>query len=79
MLGESLVFVGTYTETEGSQSEGIYAYRMDASSGRLTFDRVVKGVLNPSFLAIHPQRGGLSRMEHEVKVSMPVCLNFVSL
>jgi|GEM_PF-2638152 3-carboxymuconate cyclase len=36
MLRESLVFVGTYTETEGSQSEGIYAFRMDASSGKLT-------------------------------------------
>ncbi len=59
MLRESLVFVGTYTETEGSQSEGIYAYRMDPYSGRLTFDRVLKGVLNPSFLAIHPRQGFL--------------------
>jgi len=56
MLKESLVFVGTYTENEGSQSEGIYVYRMDASSGKLTFERMMKGVLNPSFLAVHPQR-----------------------
>jgi 6-phosphogluconolactonase len=59
MLRESLVFVGTYTETEGSQSEGIYVYRMDGSSGKLTFERVVKGILNPSFLAIHPRQGFL--------------------
>jgi len=50
------VFVGTYTEFEGSRSEGIYVYRMDASSGVLTFDRVVKGIINPSFLEIHPER-----------------------
>jgi len=56
MLRESLVLVGTYTDTEGSQSEGIYVYRMDAASGKLTFDQVVKGALNPSFLVIHPQR-----------------------
>jgi 6-phosphogluconolactonase len=59
MLRESVVFVGTYTETEGSQSEGIYVYRMDESSGKLTIERVVKGVLNPSFLAIHPKQGFL--------------------
>jgi len=59
MLRESLVFVGTYTETEGSQSEGIYVYRMDESSGKLTFEKVVKGVLNPSFLATHPRQGFL--------------------
>jgi 6-phosphogluconolactonase len=48
------VFVGTYTELEGSQSEGIYVYRMDPSSGELTSEKSVKGVLNPSFLEIHP-------------------------
>jgi 6-phosphogluconolactonase len=54
MLTSPLVFVGTYTETEGSQSEGIYVYRMDPSSGALTFERVIKDILNPSFLEIHP-------------------------
>lgn len=49
------VFIGTYTEKEGSQSKGIYVYRMD-SSGELTFQWEAKGVLNPSYLAIHPQK-----------------------
>jgi 6-phosphogluconolactonase len=49
------VFVGTYTETEGSQSEGIYIYQMDPSSGGLTLEKVVKNILNPSFLEIHPR------------------------
>ncbi|MEO8354322.1 MAG: lactonase family protein, partial [Chloroflexota bacterium] len=51
------VFVGTYTESEGSTSEGMYVYRMDPASGTLTFERVVKGVVNPSFLEIPPQQG----------------------
>ena len=50
----TVLYVGTYTEPEGSKSEGIYSYRMDPSSGQLTFDRVVKGIINPSFLAVHP-------------------------
>ena len=54
-----VVFVGTYTEPEGSQSEGIYVYRMDPSSGKLTFERVLKGIVNPAFLAIHPRQGFL--------------------
>ena len=54
-----IVYVGTYTEPEGSQSRGIYVYRMDPSSGELTFEREVKGVLNPSYLEIHPQQGFL--------------------
>lgn len=55
----AVVFVGTYTEPEESHSEGIYIYRMDASSGKLTFETVVKGIVNPAFLAIHPQQGYL--------------------
>lgn len=50
------VFIGTYTEHEGSQSMGIYVYRMDPDSGQLNFEWEAKGILNPSYLAIHPQR-----------------------
>ena len=56
---DTILFVGTYTEPEGSQSEGIYVYRMDRSSGQLTFDSVIKGIINPSFLEIHPQQNFL--------------------
>ena len=51
----STIFVGTYTEPKGSQSEGIYVYQMDSTSGQLTFERVIKEVVNPSFLEIHPR------------------------
>lgn len=56
---DPVVFVGTYTEPEGSTSEGIYVYRLDPSSGRLRFESVAKGILNPSFLALHPEKGFL--------------------
>ncbi|HMB24321.1 MAG TPA: lactonase family protein [Anaerolineales bacterium] len=58
-MKNSILFVGTYTEHEGSQSKGIYVYRMDPTSGKLTFEWEAKGVLNPSFLDLHPQRNFL--------------------
>lgn len=50
---ELLVYIGTYTRGE---SEGIYILRMDLASGELAPSGVVRGVVNPSFLAIHPNR-----------------------
>jgi len=50
---EILVYVGTYTRGE---SEGIYVYRMDMSTGALEFSSVAKGLTNPSFVAIDPQQ-----------------------
>jgi len=54
---ESAVYVGTYTEPEQSTSEGIYVYGMDSSSGKLSLKSVVKDLINPAYLAIHPQTG----------------------
>jgi 6-phosphogluconolactonase len=50
------VFIGTYTEHEGSQSKGIYVYRMDPATGELQFEWEAKGILNPSYLEIHPSK-----------------------
>src|SRR3989304_2791968 len=50
---ELLVYVGTYTQ---GKSEGIYSYRMDLATGKLSPGGVTKGIRNPSFLAIHPSR-----------------------
>jgi 6-phosphogluconolactonase len=51
--GQALVYVGTYTRGE---SEGIYVYRMDPSSGALEFSSKATGIENPSFLDIDPSR-----------------------
>jgi 6-phosphogluconolactonase len=48
---ESLVFVGTYTR---GGSKGIYAYRFDHGSGKLSELGLAAEAANPSFLAIHP-------------------------
>src|SRR5438034_11815282 len=48
-----LVYIGTYTTT---RSKGIYAYRFDADSGRLTSLGLVAETVNPSFLAVDPSR-----------------------
>ena len=56
---DAVIFVGTYTEPEGSKSEGLYLYRMDPDSGQLTFVAAAKGVINPSFLEVHPHQNFL--------------------
>ncbi len=51
------VYIGTYTENLGfvdGKADGIYVYKMDASSGALTFVSKIKTGPNPSFLAFHP-------------------------
>jgi 6-phosphogluconolactonase len=52
-LQDLLVYVGTYTT---GKSEGIYLYRMNVSSGELTHVTTTRGVVNPSFLTLHPTR-----------------------
>jgi 6-phosphogluconolactonase len=51
--GEWLLYIGTYTN---GKSEGIYVYRMSSASGELKHATTVKGVSNPSFLAIDSKR-----------------------
>lgn len=53
---DPFVYIGTYTENDESQSKGIYVYRMDSSSGELAFVSEAKGILNPSYLEIHPEQ-----------------------
>src|SRR5262245_61612625 len=51
---ERVIYVGTYTESKQSTSEGVYVFGMDMESGNLTFKAIVKGLINPSYLATHP-------------------------
>lgn len=50
---ETFVYIGTYTR---GASEGIYVYRLDPSSGSLSYAAKATGLQNPSFLALDPQR-----------------------
>jgi 6-phosphogluconolactonase len=49
---ELLAYFGTYTNN--GNSKGIYCYRFDLASGKLTSVGVTEGIKNPSFVAIHP-------------------------
>ena len=49
--GEFLVYIGTYTRHD---SKGIYAYRFQPATGKLTSIGLVGETENPSFLALHP-------------------------
>jgi 6-phosphogluconolactonase len=51
---EYIVYIGTYTNT--GKSQGIYAYRFDSDSGKLTEAGLAGKATNPSFVAIHPNR-----------------------
>ncbi len=46
-----LVYVGTYT---GARSKGIYAFRMEATTGALSPLGLAAEAANPTFLAVHP-------------------------
>jgi len=54
--GKYFLFVGTYTDVDGkdSGSKGIYSYRFDESSGKLSSLGVAAETTNPSFLAVAP-------------------------
>ena len=47
------VYIGTYT---GAKSKGIYVSRLDAATGKLSVPELAAESVNPSFLAIHPNR-----------------------
>jgi 6-phosphogluconolactonase len=49
---ELWAYFGTYTNS--GKSKGIYCYKLDLASGKLTEASVTEGIKNPSFLAIHP-------------------------
>ncbi len=46
-----ITYVGTYT---GARSDGIYAYRFDATTGKAESLGLVAKTANPTFIAIHP-------------------------
>lgn len=50
--GKDLVYVGTYTQD--TKSKGIYAYRFDPSTGKVTDLGVAAETTNPSFVAMDP-------------------------
>lgn len=64
MKKELFVYVGTYTEPIRfgtgkilvGKGEGIYLYKMDMESGKLTISDKTVGVVNPSYLTLDPTK-----------------------
>ena len=54
---EQTLYVGTYTNA--GKSEGIYIYRLNMATGELKHFKTVKGVVDPSYLAIDRKRRSL--------------------
>jgi 6-phosphogluconolactonase len=52
--GEYIAYIGTYTRP--NKSKGIYAWRFQSATGKLTPIGLVAETASPSFLAIHPNR-----------------------
>src|SRR5205823_6310221 len=47
----SLVYIGTYT---GGKSKGIYLFKFNSSSGKMSAPELAIETKNPSFLCLHP-------------------------
>jgi 6-phosphogluconolactonase len=54
---ELLAYFGTYTNS--GKSKGIYCFKLDLASGKLTEVGVTEGIQNPSFVAISPHGNNL--------------------
>jgi len=52
--GEYIAYVGTYTRP--NKSKGIYAWRFQSATGKLTPIGLVGETASPSFLAVHPNQ-----------------------
>jgi 6-phosphogluconolactonase len=55
LLSAQILYVGTYTQPQ-SGAKGIYAYRLDPTTGKLTDLGLMAETPNPTFLALHPTR-----------------------
>lgn len=51
--GGWFAYIGTYTR---AKSKGIYVYRYDPSTGKMTAGELAAETSNPSFLAVHPNQ-----------------------
>ena len=61
--GMLIAYVGCYTD----HGEGIYLFRVNTTTGELVPIKVVKGISNPSWLALHPTRPLMYAANEETK------------
>jgi 6-phosphogluconolactonase len=64
------LFVGTYTRKEGhvdGKGEGIYGLNYNAANGHLTIENTTRGIINPSYIALSPDKKYLFATEEVAK------------
>jgi len=80
------LLIGTYTKT---QDKGLFVYKFDSETGKLTFESASEGIKNPSYLAISndgekvytvnesgtDRKGGVSAFNFDAKLGK---LNFIN-
>lgn len=74
------VFVGTYTQTPSGQTpgKGIYTFRFQPATGKLTPVSLAAETASPSFLAVHPNQKFLYAANEHEKDEAPGQENTVS-
>ncbi|MGH9662344.1 MAG: lactonase family protein, partial [Bryobacteraceae bacterium] len=70
---ESLIYWGTYTaggpRYGTGESKGIYVSRFSVKDGRVTAPELAAETVNPSYLAIHPNRRWLYSVNEHIDAS----------
>jgi 6-phosphogluconolactonase len=66
--GQYLAYVGTYTTK--TDSKGIYVFRYDTATGKVSSVGLAAESANPSFVALHPNRKFLYAVNEAGKASM---------
>ena len=73
--GDYLAYVGTYT---GTASKGIYAYRFQSETGKMTPIGLAVETPHPSFLAVHPNHRFLYAVNEHDAMDAPGKPNSIS-
>ena len=58
-MDEIVLYVGTYTEKEAhvdGKADGIYVYKFNSNTGKLTYKSTSAYVINPSYIVVHPSK-----------------------
>ena len=74
-MNEHLIYIGTYTRTD---SKGIYALRLNDTTGELSTPELVATTANPSFIALSKDRSHLYAVSEGATFAVPFAVNLAT-
>ncbi len=74
-MNQHLIYIGTYTRTD---SQGIYAVRLNATTGELSRPELVATTANPSFIALSRDRSHLYAVSEGATFAVPFSVNLTT-